>query len=167
MMKNVVIIIERKREKKKRVESFPIPNRTDIGICWVVWFNLMMKRKRIPFLFFFLFYSCCNHDRHMLYVRMRIFNEMLSQTNERANEKNSFVFFLFHFFFVSLCFVLWLSFRLENNESRSIHGYFIRHTHTHTEREFKWARSSYSHGLRKRQDIRDDAHEMKKKFPFQ
>jgi hypothetical protein len=89
-----------------------------------------MKRKRIPFLFFFLFYSCCNHDRHMLYVRMRIFNEMLSQTNERANEKNSFVFFLFHFFFVSLCFVLWLSFRLENNESRSIHGYFIRHTHT-------------------------------------
>jgi hypothetical protein len=26
----------RERGKKKRVESFPIPNRTDIGICWVV-----------------------------------------------------------------------------------------------------------------------------------
>jgi hypothetical protein len=26
----------KKERKKKRVESFPIPNRTDIGICWVV-----------------------------------------------------------------------------------------------------------------------------------
>ena len=41
----------------------------------------MMKEKNsVSFLFF---YSCCNHDRHMLHVRMRIFNEMRSPTNER------------------------------------------------------------------------------------
>ena len=166
MMKNVVIIIER---EGKRVESLPIPNRTDIGI-FGSFDSTWWWKKRIPFLFFFFIVVVITIDTCYMYACAYL----MRCAAQRTNEKNSFVFFLirFHFClvvvvifylffcFVSLCFVLWLSFRLENNESRSIHGYFTRHTHT--EREFKWARSSYSHGLRKRQEIRDDAHEMKR-----
>ena len=140
MMKNVVIIIER---EGKRVESLPIPNRTDIGI-FGSFDSTWWWKKRIPFLFFFFIVVVITIDTCYMYACAYL----MRCAAQRTNEKNSFVFFLirFHFClvvvvifylffcFVSLCFVLWLSFRLENNESRSIHGYFTRHTHTQRER---------------------------------